>query len=71
MKGDEYGWWDAPVAKNWLCPKCNKISPVERWREVGPSCDECGSHDGRKCPECWEWFDHVWGSKEIKSGDQE
>lgn len=70
MKNDENGWWEAPRGINWLCSKCNQISPIENWKEVEPDCEDCGSHDGRECPNCKEWFDHVWGATEIKSGDK-
>lgn len=70
MKEDENGWWDAPAAKIWICPRCKQKSPVEQWREVEPYCEDCGSHDGRKCPLCEEWFDHVFDSETILSGDE-
>lgn len=65
----ENGWSDAPAAKKWLCPECNHASPVEDWKEVEPYCEDCGNHDGRECPLCEHWFDHVFTSREIKSGD--
>jgi hypothetical protein len=62
---DRDGWWDVPAATNWTCPECGQTSPVEEWVECEPGCEDCGSHDGRRCPRCDETFDHVWGSTKI------
>jgi hypothetical protein len=62
-KDDESrGWLDAPAAKYWKCPQCGRISPIADWRQVEFDCDLCGSHDGRECPSCGEWFDYVSSS---------
>lgn len=60
-------WWNAEVGSDgcFYCPKCDSRSPASEWKEVEPYCEECGSHDGRECPECGEWFDHVWGDSQI------
>jgi len=58
----ERGWWGVPAAENWTCPECGKSSPVEAWEEREPYCENCGSHDGRECPECGEVYEHVHAS---------
>lgn len=62
------GWYEAPAGEWWRCPECGQSSPVAEWREVEPYCDDCGSHDGRECPRCGQWFDHVWGAATIAAG---
>lgn len=59
------GWWNAPAAKEWACPGCHASSDPETWPEGEVGCEDCGGHDGRQCPGCGEWFDHVWGSTQI------
>lgn len=61
------GWEGALPGEFWLCPKCNKVTPVKDWREFRPGCDLCGDHDGRQCPNCDAIFDHVWDANEIKA----
>ncbi len=63
------GWWEAPAAQNWRCPECGQASPVEQWQAVEPYCEDCGSHDGRACPRCGEWFEHVWGAEKLEAAD--
>lgn len=65
MKDDENGWWGIPPLDAWTCPECGETSPVADWEEVEAGCEECGTHDGRKCPKCEEIFDHVWGAPKI------
>lgn len=64
---DDGAWWDAGVGADgcFWCPVCETRSPAEDWEEVRPGCELCGDHDGRECPECGEWYDHVGGSREI------
>jgi hypothetical protein len=59
------GWWGVPPAQKWQCPECHVRSPVSEWKEREVYCEECGSHDGRECPNCGEAFDHVWGSERL------
>lgn len=69
QKDIKNGWWGAPATRLWLCPECGVVSPVTDWEEVEPYCEDCGTHDGRKCPNCEEWIDHVWGAETIKDGN--
>jgi hypothetical protein len=64
------GWYEVPAAKRWTCPRCGITSDVALWRECEPCCEDCGSHDGRECPECGEVFDHVWGAAELAGANQ-
>ena len=66
MKEDRDGWWDVNAHSHWRCPDCKELSPVEEWEEREIGCEDCGSHDGRKCPRCGEYFDHVWGAEKIE-----
>lgn len=71
MKKDINGWWDVPPGeKEWVCPNCGIKSPIELWSECEPYCSDCGSHDGRECPNCKSMFDHVWGSGDIKEANK-
>jgi hypothetical protein len=63
--GDEQGWWDMPPLAEWKCPDCGQASPVGEWAECEPGCEDCGSHDGRECQRCGEWFDHVFGIRRL------
>jgi hypothetical protein len=41
------------------CPECgHKV-----WKESYVSCEDCGDHTAVECLNCFERFDHVWGSK--------
>jgi hypothetical protein len=66
MKGDETGWWDVEAHDTWTCPECLQSSPAVEWLECEVDCEDCGSHEARKCPNCDEAFDHVWGSSRIE-----
>jgi hypothetical protein len=62
------GWWECPVDPAnpvWRCPECGKTSPVADWADRPVGCQECGEHEGRKCPECAEVFDHIWGDATL------
>lgn len=67
------GWWDAPAGKVWTCPPptgswddgCGKTSLIVEWAVCEPYCEDCGEHDGRRCPRCGASWDHVWGSGQI------
>lgn len=61
------GWWGVPPNPAWKCPVCGVMSGIDDWREVEPACEDCGNHDGRECPECGEWFDHVWNDHLIEA----
>lgn len=66
MKDDVIdGWWEVPAAEYWTCPECKERSKVEDWQEVETYCEDCGSHDGRECPNCGKVFDHVWDSERL------
>ncbi len=63
----ENGWWDIPAGLIiWICPSCSTGTWGTRWKALDVYCEDCGDHDGRKCPECGEVFDHVWGAEEIR-----
>ena len=59
------GWWNAPPGQSWTCPDCGVSSPVQDWAETETACEDCGTHDARRCPACGEPFDHVRGSAKI------
>lgn len=65
---ERHGWWGAPAAKTWICPKCGETSPVADWKEREIECDTCGDHNARECPKCGHYFDHVWDGERIKAG---
>lgn len=65
------GWWHVSFTEQWACPECKTLSDVAEWDEVEPGCEDCGNHDGRECPNCGEWFDHVWGSGLIQTATEE
>lgn len=65
------GWGLVPAAKEWKCPRCSVISPVEDWKEVWPYCDCCGDHEGRECPNCEEWFDYIWDEEELRDAQKD
>ena len=59
-------WWGVSTEYGvWKCPECNVISKVEDWEECRPGCEDCGEHDGRKCPNCNAVFDHVYGTRDL------
>ena len=60
------GWWGVKAHENWTCPECGVASPADDWAECEPYCEDCGNHDGRRCPACDEQFDHVWGAGLIE-----
>lgn len=61
--GDETsGWHEAPAGATWTCPECWRAAPIAEWAEVEVGCEDCGSHEGRRCPHCGEDFEHVWGA---------
>lgn len=64
------GWWGLSAAKPWLCPECKVATPAIQWAECDPYCEDCGSHDGRECPNCRTQFDHVWGVERLKEAQQ-
>lgn len=43
------------------CPECEEWSPAVEWTEAEVGCEDCGSHDGVKCPRCDERHDHIHG----------
>lgn len=59
------GWEGVPAIEAWTCPECGTSSLVEAWEECQPYCEDCGSHDGRRCPGCGAEFDHVWGHERL------
>ncbi len=59
------GWHGVPPATQWKCPECNNWSNVADWAECEPYCEDCGSHDGRRCPICGTEYDHVWDSEKL------
>ena len=72
MKFDKAdGWSDAPSADKcggkWVCPSCQASSLIEDWEEAETWCEICGTHEARRCPECGESRDHVWGSGAIRT----
>jgi Zn finger protein HypA/HybF involved in hydrogenase expression len=60
------GWWYVTPHEFWTCPECHAVTPANEWEEAVVACEDCGSHDARRCPNCGERFDHVWGSREIE-----
>jgi len=71
MESDRTGWWDVGTHDLWTCPECEKVSPVEDWEECEVYCENCGDHEGRKCPLCGEAFEHVWGASKIEKAIKE
>ena len=61
------GWWatDLPANQEWLCPECRTSSLVALWEEQEVPCEDCGTHDGRRCPACGEVYEHTWGSVRL------
>lgn len=47
------------------CPECSSRTRSEEWEECRPLCDDCGDHDGLRCPKCDEEYDHVWGFDKL------
>jgi tRNA(Ile2) C34 agmatinyltransferase TiaS len=45
------------------CPKCRVSSDAKDWKESLVWCEDCGDHEGFKCPSCEEDFDHVLDDK--------
>jgi hypothetical protein len=64
------GWSGVPAAKEWLCPECETKSDVELWSEIWIECETCGEHEGRECPNCGHWFDHVWNDDLVEANKQ-
>lgn len=63
-------WWGLPFALSvWKCPECGNSSPPLVWEECRPYCEDCGDHDGRRCPECAKEFDHCWGVELLKKAN--
>lgn len=58
---DKLGW------ERIRCPECGLETKSEEWKECEPYCEDCGNHDGLRCPnsECEEQFDHVWGFDKL------
>lgn len=61
-------WWNttlpghpSPTTKI-QCRECRGWSSVGQWEECEPYCEDCGDHDGIRCPMCQAEFDHVWGA---------
>jgi hypothetical protein len=72
MKEDcEKGWWEAPAGTHWTCPGCKVSSLIEDWEQQDYYCEDCGEHDGRKCPVCEDIADHVWGAERIAKATEE
>ena len=65
------GWWSIPPLTHWVCPRCEKESPVDDWEESSVGCEDCGEHDARVCPLCGEASDHVWGTERILEAIEE
>ncbi len=54
------------------CPECKARTKSDTWLECSVYCEDCGEHDGLKCPECEEEYDHVWGfDKLIKASEND
>ena len=70
MNDDKTGWWSVKAFETWKCPECLETTPVDDWQETETYCEDCGSHDARRCPKCGETFDHVWGSSKIAAAQQ-
>lgn len=70
MRSDEKGWWDVPALSDWICPKCERASSVDLWEQVEIGCEDCGSHDGRRCPLCSEEYDHCWGAEQLAAANK-
>jgi DNA-directed RNA polymerase subunit RPC12/RpoP len=51
-------------SKKVFCPECEEEVIMEEGHEVG--CEDCGSHSAVRCPNCGEFFDHVWGYNKIR-----
>lgn len=66
MISDREGWYAVRPHVLWRCPTCSMVSPVESWAESESWCDDCGSHDARRCPGCGGEFDAVFDSKRIE-----
>lgn len=62
---NENNWWGMPLDKVWICPKCEVGTLGSEWQEGEVGCEDCGTHPGRECPKCGEWYDHVWGVEEL------
>ena len=68
MTNSEYSWNENPkdiCSVKRQCPECKNLVMFEGFHETG--CEDCGSHSAVKCPECGEYFDHVWGYGRIRS----
>lgn len=47
------------------CCECGEVTPSSDWEECEVGCEDCGSHDGIKCPHCGEAYDYVWGFNKL------
>lgn len=70
MEEDREGWGEVSAYDEWICPECKESSDVALWKECEPHCELCGNHDGRECPKCHEWFEHVWDDKRIEEANK-
>lgn len=52
--------------KLWKCPKCGVYALGSLWEECEPSCEDCGSHPGIRCPDCDEDIDLIMYDIEWK-----
>lgn len=42
-----------------FCPECKEYSHWQDWAITEVGCEDCGTHDALRCPECEETFDHT------------
>ena len=58
------------MAKKEYCPKCGELVEF-KYDSIEVYCEDCGTHNGTKCPNCNECFDHVWGYERIEQYQNE
>ena len=64
MRIDELDFWlfaeDPHEGCEIECPSCKTWNSHKNWREGEVYCEDCGEHSAIICPNCEEYFDHVW-----------
>lgn len=48
------------------CPECFTTTDARLWEECQLPCEDCGDHDGLRCPNCDEGYDSVWGFERLE-----